>query len=27
MDYAGHVAIRDQIYEKVKKLVKELNLN
>ena len=26
MDYAGHVEIRDQIYEKVKKLVKELNL-
>ncbi len=26
MDYAGHVAIRDQIYEGVKKLVKELNL-
>ena len=27
MDYEGHVAIRDQIYEKVKKLVKELNLD
>ena len=27
MDYAGHVAIRDQIYERVKKLVKELNLD
>ena len=27
MDYAGHVAIRDQIYKKVKKLVKELNLD
>ena len=27
MDYAGHVAIRDQIYERVKELVKELNLN
>ena len=26
MDYAGRVAIRDQIYEGVKKLVKELNL-
>ena len=27
MDYAGHVAIRDRIYKKVKGLVKELNLN
>ena len=27
MDYAGHVAIRDRIYKKVKRLVKELNLN
>lgn len=27
MDYAGHVAIRDQIYGKVKELVKELDLN
>ncbi|MCL4374013.1 MAG: low molecular weight phosphatase family protein [Candidatus Marsarchaeota archaeon] len=27
MDYTGHVEIRNQIYEKVKELVKELNLN
>jgi urease gamma subunit len=27
MDYAGHVIIRDQIYERVKELVKELNLD
>jgi protein-tyrosine-phosphatase len=27
MDYAGHVAIRDQIYKKVKELVKWLDLN
>ncbi len=27
MDYAGHVEIRNQIYKKVKELVKELNLN
>ena len=27
IDYAGHVAIRDRIYKKVKELVKELNLN
>ena len=26
MDYAGHVEIRNQIYEKVRKLAKELNL-
>ncbi len=27
MDYAGHVAIRNQIHKNVNKLVKELNLN
>ena len=27
MDYTGHVEIRNHIYEKVKELVKELNLN
>ncbi len=27
MDYTGHATIRGQIYERVKELVKELNLN